>query len=86
MNDQAKTKKRLIEELQELRQQVAELQQSEKQRQRTEETSQKSPAISGNVSAQPADFPWPMFRGNRQHTGLSPYDTSHVVRYIKMEL
>ena len=23
-----------------------------------------------------ADSPWPMFRGNLNHTGLSPYDTS----------
>lgn len=28
--------------------------------------------------AQPADSPWPMFRGNAQHTGVSPYDTSRV--------
>lgn len=25
-----------------------------------------------------ADSPWPMFHGNPHHTGLSPYDTSHV--------
>lgn len=33
---------------------------------------------SGDVSAQLADSPWPMIQGNAQHTGLSPYDTSHV--------
>lgn len=30
------------------------------------------------VNAQSADSPWPMFHGNDKHTGLSPYDTSHV--------
>jgi outer membrane protein assembly factor BamB len=29
------------------------------------------------VGAQVADSPWPMFHGNAQHTGVSPYDTSH---------
>ncbi|MBS3816926.1 MAG: PQQ-binding-like beta-propeller repeat protein, partial [Candidatus Thermoplasmatota archaeon] len=26
----------------------------------------------------PADSAWPMFRGSQNHTGRSPYDTSHV--------
>ncbi|MBR9681168.1 MAG: PQQ-like beta-propeller repeat protein, partial [Candidatus Altiarchaeota archaeon] len=30
------------------------------------------------VSAQLADSPWPMLRRDAQHTGISPYDTSHV--------
>ncbi len=36
-----------------------------------------------NVNAQLADSPWPMFRGNLKHTGLSPYDTSHVDGTVK---
>src|SRR3989338_4642613 len=36
-----------------------------------------------SASAQPADSPWPMFRGNLRHTGLSPYNTSHVDGTVK---
>ncbi len=32
--------------------------------------------------SQPADSPWPMFRGSPLHTGLSPYDTSHITGTI----
>ncbi len=35
------------------------------------------------VNAQPADSPWPMFHGNLRHTGLSPYNTSHVDGTVK---
>ncbi len=35
------------------------------------------------VSAQLADSAWPMFHGNLQHTGLSPYNTSHVDGTVK---
>ena len=35
------------------------------------------------VNAQPADSPWPMFRGNLKHTGLSPYNTSYVDGTLK---
>ncbi len=35
------------------------------------------------VNAQLADSVWPMFHGNLQHTGLSPYDTSHVDGTVK---
>jgi len=38
---------------------------------------------SENVGAQLADSPWPMFRGNQQHTGRSRYDTSHVDGTVK---
>jgi len=38
---------------------------------------------SKNVRAQPANSPWPMFRGNPRHTGRSPYDTSHVDGTVK---
>lgn len=31
-----------------------------------------------HVNAQLADSPWPMYKGNPQHTSLSPYDTSHI--------
>ena len=31
-----------------------------------------------SASAQYADSPWPMWRGNRKHTGVSSIDTSHV--------
>jgi len=37
----------------------------------------------GDVSAQLTDSPWPMFHGNAKHTGLSPYDTSHVDGTVK---
>jgi len=37
----------------------------------------------GNVGAQPENSPWPMFHGDVRHTGLSPYDTSHVDGTIK---
>jgi outer membrane protein assembly factor BamB len=30
------------------------------------------------IEAQPADSPWPMFRMDTKHTGISPYNTSHV--------
>lgn len=36
-----------------------------------------------NAKAQLADSPWPMFRGNLQHTGWSPYDTSDVDGTVK---
>jgi len=32
-----------------------------------------------------ADHQWPCFRGNEQHTGLSPYDTSHVDGTLKWD-
>lgn len=35
---------------------------------------QKEKATSKGANA----FPWPMYRGNTKHTGLSPYDTSRV--------
>ncbi len=38
---------------------------------------------SGKVGAQPENSPWPMFHGNLQHTGRSPYDTSHVNGTVK---
>ncbi len=38
---------------------------------------------SGNVGAQPENSPWPMFHGDSRHTGLSPYDTSHVDGTVK---
>lgn len=31
-----------------------------------------------SISAKYSDSPWPMWRGNRMHTGLSSIDTSHV--------
>ncbi len=34
--------------------------------------------FSANVSTLLADAPWPMWRGNLRHTGLSPYDTSNI--------
>jgi len=34
------------------------------------------PYMGTGRSAGLADSPWPMFGGNAQHTGLSPYDTS----------
>ncbi len=36
-----------------------------------------------SVYGQLADSPWPMFHGNLQHTGLSPYDTSYVDGTVK---
>ncbi len=35
------------------------------------------------ASAQLADSPWPVFHGNLQLTGLSPYDTSHIDGTVK---
>ncbi|MFQ5486727.1 MAG: hypothetical protein ACE5DO_15540, partial [Desulfobacterales bacterium] len=32
------------------------------------------PCLSGSVSAQLADTPWPMFQQNPQHTGQSPFE------------
>lgn len=40
-------------------------------------------ALANFASAQLADSPWPMFRGNLLHTGLSLYDTSHVNGTVK---
>jgi outer membrane protein assembly factor BamB len=37
---------------------------------------QSSPSLTLSSSSGPADSPWPMFRQNLKHTGLSPYDTS----------
>lgn len=37
----------------------------------------------GSAYGQLADSAWPMFHGNLQHTGLSPYDTSHVNGTVK---
>jgi len=37
----------------------------------------------GMADGQLADSPWPMFHGDVRHTGLSPYDTSHVDGTIK---
>ncbi|MBI5253051.1 MAG: PQQ-binding-like beta-propeller repeat protein [Euryarchaeota archaeon] len=37
----------------------------------------------GIVDAQLADSPWPMLHGNLRHTGLSPYNTSHVDGTVK---
>lgn len=37
----------------------------------------------GNVNAQLADSPWPMFHRDIQHTGSSPYDTSHIDGTVK---
>ncbi|MFC2142885.1 PQQ-binding-like beta-propeller repeat protein [Candidatus Aenigmatarchaeota archaeon] len=37
----------------------------------------------GVANAQLADSAWPMLMGNVQHTGVSPYDTSHVDGTIK---
>lgn len=37
----------------------------------------------GTVNAQLADSPWPMLHGNLRHTGLSPYNTSHVDGIVK---
>ena len=36
-----------------------------------------------NVGAQLDNSPWPMFHGDVRHTGLSPYDTSHVDGAVK---
>lgn len=35
------------------------------------------------ADAQLANSAWPIFHGNAQHTGLSPYDTSHVDGTVK---
>ena len=35
------------------------------------------------IIAQPADSPWPMYKGNANHTGQSPYDTSHTRPVLK---
>ena len=44
------------------------------------ENSQPSPSEQTRALA---DSPWPMFRGNAQHTGLSPYDTSNNLGELK---
>ena len=36
-----------------------------------------------SVSAQLADSPWPTFRMDAKHSGISPYDTSHVDGTVK---
>ncbi len=38
---------------------------------------------SDNSVAQLANSPWPCYGGNARHTGLSPYDTSHVNGTLK---
>ena len=30
-----------------------------------------------------AEHPWPVISGNSRHTGLSPYDTSHITGAVK---
>jgi len=37
----------------------------------------------GSVNAQLAGSPWPMLHGNLRHTGLSPYNTTHVNGTLK---
>ena len=34
--------------------------------------------VISSLPASLADSPWPMWRGGRKHTGVSPYNTSHV--------
>ncbi|MFC1906509.1 PQQ-binding-like beta-propeller repeat protein [Chloroflexota bacterium] len=46
------------------------------------ETQQKSPVVSQNVSPL-ADSPWAMLHKDARHTGVSPYDTSHVNGTVK---
>ena len=36
-----------------------------------------------SVSSQLADTPWPTFRMDKKHSGISPYNTSHVDGTIK---
>jgi len=35
------------------------------------------------IVAQPADSPWPMYKGNAKHTGQSPYYTNHTKPALK---
>jgi hypothetical protein len=43
-----------------------------------EKAEEKPPAIPGKTPSRQSKSPWPIFHGNIQHTGVSPYDTSYI--------